>query len=243
MSRRRLRTVLVGCGGIARAWLNTQSVKKRVEVVGFVDIRKKSAIAMAQQVGAGQAVTGTDFKQVLRKTEPDVVFDCTIPEAHCAVTLTALRHGCHVLGEKPMADSMTNARRMIAAAKKADRIYAVIQNRRYQPAIRSLRRFLDTGRIGKVTTVQSNFFIGAHFSGFRNHMPHVLLLDMAIHTFDQARLITGSDAVSVYCHEWNPTGSWYDRDASAIAVFEMTDGIVYTYQGSWCAEGCNTPWE
>ena len=74
-------------------------------------------------------------------------------------------------------------------------------------------------------------------------MEHVLLLDMAIHSFDQARLITGADPVSVYCKEWNPSGSWYDHDASALAIFQMTDGIVYTYRGSWCAEGLNTSWE
>jgi predicted dehydrogenase len=74
-------------------------------------------------------------------------------------------------------------------------------------------------------------------------MEHVLLLDMAIHTFDQARLITGADPVSVYCREWNPKGSWYDHDASAICIFEMSDGLVFTYRGSWCAEGLNTSWE
>src|SRR6266581_2652143 len=72
--------------------------------------------------------------------------------------------------------------------------------------------------------------IGAHFEGFRQHMRHVLLLDMAIHTFDAARLLTGADPVSVYCKEWNPVGSWYDHDASAVAFFEMTNGIVYTYR-------------
>jgi predicted dehydrogenase len=72
---------------------------------------------------------------------------------------------------------------------------------------------------------------------------------MAIHTLDAARLIAGADPVSVYCKEWNPAGSWYDHDASAVAVFEMDRGadgvhpIVYTYRGSWCAEGLNTSWE
>jgi predicted dehydrogenase len=74
-------------------------------------------------------------------------------------------------------------------------------------------------------------------------MEHVLLLDMAIHTFDAARLIAGADPVAVYCKEWNPPGSWYDHDASAVAVFEMSEGLVYTYRGSWCAEGVNTRWE
>jgi predicted dehydrogenase len=74
-------------------------------------------------------------------------------------------------------------------------------------------------------------------------MEHVLLLDMAIHTLDAARFIAGADPVSVYCKEWNPKGSWYDHDASAIAVYEMTNNIVYTYRGSWCSEGLNTTWE
>jgi predicted dehydrogenase len=47
----------------------------------------------------------------------------------------------------------------------------------------------------------------------------------------------------VYCKEWNPAGSWYDRDASAIAIFDMTSDIVYCYRGSWCAEGLRTTWE
>jgi len=241
--RRRVRAVLVGCGSISGAWLGASSVRERVEIVGLVDIRGKAAEAKAEEFGLSSAAIGTNLGRVLGAIRPDVVFDCTVPEAHCRVTLTALRYGCHVLGEKPLADKMTNARRMVAAAKKAKRIYAIIQNRRYQPEIRSLKRFLDSGKIGQVTTVQSNFFIGAHFGGFRDRMRHVLVVDMAIHTFDAARFVTGADAKSVYCHEWNPAGSWYDYDAAAAAVFEMTGGIVYTYQGSWCSEGCRTTWE
>ena len=240
---KKTRAVLVGCGAITGAWLGTDAVKSGVEMAGLVDINRAAAEAKSAEYGFDGAVIGTDLQAVLRKVRPEVVFDCSVPEAHCAVTLTALKHGCHVLGEKPMADTMARARRMVAAAEKSGKIYAVIQNRRYSTAIRSLRRFLDSGKIGAVTTVQSNFFLGAHFGGFRDRMEHVLLVDMAIHTFDMARLLTGADAEAVYCREWNPAGSWYDHDASAVALFEMSGGIVYTYQGSWCAEGINTSWQ
>ena len=131
---------------------------------------------------------------------------------------------------------------MIAAAQQAGRTFAVIQNRRYDANIRRVRQFIESGAIGEITTVHSDFFIGAHFGGFRDRMRHVLLLDMAIHTFDAARLISGADPRSVFCQEWNPTGSWYDQDSSAVAFFQMSDGIVYSYRGSWCAEGLNTSW-
>lgn len=235
--------VLVGCGGIANAWLNSETVKSKVNIVGLVDLQQASAEAKKEKFGLVNAITGSNLDTVLRQVKPEVVFDCTIPEAHCATTLTALKHGCHVFGEKPMADTMPNARKMVAAAQKAGRIYAVMQNRRYLKGIRALKRFLGNDGIGKVVAVHSDFFIGAHFGGFRDVMEHVLLLDMAIHSFDQARFITGEDAVAVYSHEWTPRHSWYKHGPSASAIFEMTSGVVYTYQGSWCAEGCPTAWE
>jgi predicted dehydrogenase len=234
---------MAGCGAMSRAWLEAAKQVADVEVVAFVDINEQAAQGRAQDYGGPDAVVATDIQTALSKAAPDVVFDCTIPEAHVNITLAALQHGCHVLGEKPLADSMDNARKMVAAAQQAGKTYAVIQNRRYDPNIRKLKGFLTSGAIGALTTVHSDFFIGPHFGGFRDRMEHVLLLDMAIHTFDAARFISGADPVSVYAKEWNPVGSWYDHDASAVAVFEMSNGIVYTYRGSWCAEGLPTTWE
>jgi len=237
------KAVLVGCGGISRSWLSGTQDLQGLQIVGLVDIRREAAEERAAEFDLASAAIGTDTQAVLDQTSPDIVFNCTIPEAHREVTIAALEHGCHVLSEKPLADSMDSAREMVAAAERADRLFAVIQNRRYHPGIRRLSRFLRDGTLGQITTVDSDFYIGAHFGGFRDHMPHVLLVDMAIHTFDAARLISGADPVSVYCKEWNPAGSWYDHDASAVAIYEMSDGIVYTYRGSWCAEGVNTSWE
>lgn len=238
-----LKAVLVGCGSMSRAWMNASRTVPGLELAGFVDIDLDAARQRAQEYGNPAAIASDDLEAALDETHPDIVFDCTIPEAHMPVTLTALWHGCHVLGEKPMADTLENARKMVDAAQQAGKLYAVVQNRRYDANIRRLKAFLDSGALGQVTTINSDFYIGAHFGGFRDHMEHVLLLDMAIHTFDAARLLSGADPVSVYCKEWNPPGSWYDHDASAVAVFEMTGGIVYTYRGSWCADGLPTTWE
>jgi predicted dehydrogenase len=239
---RKLRAVLVGCGGISRAWLNALTGIPNLELVGLVDLKEEAARSRADEYDLHDALVSTDLATALDEAQPDVVFDCTVPEAHVHVTLEALERGCHVLGEKPMAGTLDNARKMVAAAQQAGRTYAVMQNYRYNSGIRRLKHFLESGGIGPITTVHSDFCIGAHFGGFRDRMEHVLLLDTAIHTFDAARLITGADPVSVYCQEWNPSGSWYDHGASAVAIFKMTDGIVYTYRGSWCAEGLNTTW-
>lgn len=242
-SEQSLTAVLVGCGGISRAWLEAVRTIPGLTMAGFVDINPDAARTRAAEYGWTEAVIGAELEPVLAQTQPDIVFDCAVPEAHLPVTLAALAHGCHVLGEKPLAASMAEARQMVVAAESSGRLFAVMQNRRYDANIRRLAAFLRSGAIGQVTTVNADFYIGAHFGGFRDSMAHVLLLDMAIHTFDAARLIAGADPLAVYCHEWNPAGSWYAQDASAVAIFEMSEGVVFTYRGSWCAEGLHTTWE
>jgi predicted dehydrogenase len=241
--KKQIRAVMVGCGGMSRAWLDAASQTPNLEIVGLVDVIEEAARKRAAEYHLENAAIDADLASVLARTSPDAVFNCTIPEAHTSVTLTAFEHGCHVLGEKPLADSMEDARMLIEAAHKAGKLFAVIQNRRFEPGVRRARAFLQSGAIGPLTTINSDFYIGAHFGGFRDHMEHVLLLDMAIHTFDAARFLSGADPVAVYCKEWNPAGSWYDHGASAIATFEMSNGLIYTYRGSWCAEGFPTTWE
>ena len=110
--------VLTGCGAISRAWLKAIQTMPHVKIVGFVDLYPLTA-QDAAEFGWTEALIGTDLAAMLQATHPDCVFDCTVPEAHVDVTLTALEHGCHVLGEKPLANSMENARRSVAAAAAA----------------------------------------------------------------------------------------------------------------------------
>ncbi len=238
-----LRAVMVGCGGISNAWGKATLEIDDLDLVGFVDLRELAAAGRAEEFGTPDALVSTDLESTLEKLQPDIVFNCTVPEVHAETAQMALRHGAHVLVEKPLSSSMESARAMIATAEAEGKMLAVMQNRRYNPYIRRLRGLLDSGQIGPLTSLHSDFFIGAHFGGFRDEMAHVLLLDMAIHTFDAARFLSRADPVAVYCHEWNMAGSWYAQDASAVAIFEMSNGIVYNYRGSWSAEGLRTSWE
>jgi predicted dehydrogenase len=224
-------------------WIGAAQKIDDLEMVGLVDIQKEAALKKAEQFKLSDVYLGDSLDQALAETRPDVVFDVTIPSVHKEVVLEALAAGCHVLGEKPMAESMPDALEIVQAAERAGKIYAVIQNRRYDRNIRTVLKILKEGKIGTLHTVNADFYLGPHFGGFREEMKHVLLLDMAIHSFDQARFMSGSNPVGVYCHEYNPEGSWFSHGASAVAVFQMTQGVTFTYRGSWCAQGHPTSWQ
>jgi predicted dehydrogenase len=238
-----LRAVLVGCGLMSRAWLEAVREVEGLEIVGLVDIDVERAASRAAQFGLADAMVGADAAAVIDATRPDIVFDVVVPDARHDLALLALGRGCHVLTEKPMADSLAHAEAIVAAARQAGRLHAVVQNRRYHPGIRRIRRFIESGAIGALTSVHCDFFIAPHFGGFREAMDHVLLLDMAIHTFDAARFMIGTAPTAVWCHEWEPAGSWYQQGSSAVAVFGFEGGTIFDYRGSWCAEGLWTSWE
>lgn len=239
------RAVLVGCGVMGARWveaLRAPPLSENVALVGLVDVDLDLARAVRDANGL-DAATGTDLDAMLAELRPDIVFDVAVPAARRQIVLTAFSHGCDVLTEKPMAATLEDARDILAASHSTGRLHAVTQNRRFKQSIRRIRAFLASGAIGDVSALHCDFFIGAHFGGFRDEMDHVLLLDMAIHTFDAARFMSGRDALRVYCQESNPKGSWYAHGAAANAIFELSDDTVFTYRGSWAAEGANTSWE
>lgn len=237
-----MRALLVGAGGMGRAWARNLAANQETTIAGWVDIREGAAEAAAKELGLDVPYFGTSVVTALGELQPDFTVDVTIPDAHRDVTLASLAHEVPVLGEKPMASSMAHARMMVAASDTTGKLYMVSQSRRYNAQASAYRRLIRE-RLGGLGILNADFYIGAHFGGFRDEMDHVLLLDMAIHTFDAARFLSGADPVSVYAEEFNPSWSWYRGAASANALFEMSDGLRFAYRGSWCAEGLHSSWE
>lgn len=240
------RSVLAGCGAMSKGWLEavaSPALRDSVEIVGLVDIDRTAAERRAAEHRLNGIEIGTDLGAVIDATDADMVFDVVPPGARRTVVETGLAHGCHVLSEKPMALSLDDARAMIGAADAAGRLHAIVQNRRFNTGVRRIRAAVEHGLIGNLNAVHSDFFVGAHFGGFREAMQHVLLIDMAIHTFDAARFMSGREPSAVYCHETNPQSSWYAHGSVANAIFEFSGGVIFTYRGSWSAEGANTSWD
>jgi predicted dehydrogenase len=242
MSDPAFKALLVGAGGMGRAWARNLRDRPDTSIAGWVDIRPGAVEDAVEKLQLSGIKSFTDLAKALAEERPDFVVDVTVPEAHHDVTLAALAAGVPVLGEKPMADSMAAAAEMVAAAEAAGKLFMVSQSRRYDAKVLAFREAIEK-YVGPLGILTSDFFIGAHFGGFREEMKNVLLLDMAIHTFDNARQISGADPLAVYCEQFNPPWSWYKGESSATALFEMTGGLRFSYRGSWCAEGLKTSWQ
>jgi predicted dehydrogenase len=234
--------LLVGAGEMGKNWANNLRDCEQVKTIGWMDIRPDIAAQAIEEKKLTGVAAYDDLAKALAESRPDFVVDVTNPQSHHDVTLAALAAGVPVLGEKPMADSMERARAMVRASEKSGKLYMVSQSRRYHAGAIAFAKLIRD-HVAPLGILNSDFYVGAHFTGFRAEMKSVLLLDMAIHTFDSARQFSGRDAVSVYCEEFRPDWSWNRGKDSAVALFEMTGGLRYDYRGSWCAEGLPTSWE
>lgn len=222
---------VAGCGSMSDTWIQNTLGQSGAEIVSLVDMKIENARLAKGKYNVKSNIY-TDLKTAISESGANLVFDITPPESRRDVIITALESGCSVFGEKPMAASMEQAREIVDVAGKTKMSYFVMQNRRYSKNIRAFKKIIDEGAIGKPGIICADFFLGPHFGGFREIMESPLIVDMAIHTFDQARFITGLDAVSVYCHEFNPPESWYRGNAAAVCIFEMDGGPVFSYRGS-----------
>ncbi|GHF26509.1 Gfo/Idh/MocA family protein [Pseudolysinimonas yzui] len=236
---RPIRFLVVGAGQMGRAWLQVLNESPDVEVAGIVDLDLELARGAAESAG-GETSVDTSVSRLAKRTGAVAAVNVTIPEAHHLVNSEALESGLHVLCEKPLAPTVSMALRTAAVARSSSRLLMVSQSRRYLHALSAFRGQL--AEMGEVGFLVAEMYRGPHFGGFRERMPHVLLVDMAIHTFDAARFLLDGDAVSVYCEEFNPKWSWYAGASAATAVFEMSGGRRFTYSGSWCSAGFETSW-
>lgn len=235
------RGIVVGAGGMGRAWGRNLVASDRAELAGFVDVVPGKAEEANSECGAPEAYGGTDLLPALEAVKPDFVVDVTIPEAHCQTVVTALRAGYPVIGEKPMANSMEEAGEMVRASQETGLLYMVSQSRRYLENLGPFKTLVHQSG-APVMGLYADFFVGPHFGGFRDAMDSPLVLDMSIHHFDMARAILDLDPVAVYADEFNPEWSWYQGDACANLIYEMEGGVRFVYRGSWCAEGMATDW-
>jgi len=231
--------VIVGAGGMGAAWLDTVMRRTDLRVAAIADIVPAAARAAASARDLDIPCVST-VGEALAEVQADLLINVTIPEAHLEVCATALRAGVPTLTEKPVTPTVADAVLLAALSESTGALLATSQSRRYSAGIAAYRDVLNA--LGGAEQLDVRFFQNPRFGGFRDEMDSPLLVDMAIHTFDQARYLLDADPESVYCEEFSPSWSWYRGAAAAQAVFRFADGRRFAYSGSWCADGLTTSW-
>lgn len=158
MSTHKLKVAIIGCGGIANQKhfpaLTKQSDK--CEIVAFCDLVRERAETAAQKYGGEGAEVYTDYHDLLKDQTIDVVYVCTPNVAHCPITVAAFAANKHVLCEKPMAATTTDAQKMMDAWKASGKKFTIGYQNRFRTDALALKKSCEAGDLGEI------YFAKAH---------------------------------------------------------------------------------
>ena len=149
-SGKKLRVGIVGAGYVARYHIEALRRLDFVEVAAICDVDKTMAQTLADRY---KIPFVTDDVSAFADQRLDAVHVLTPPSSHCAITLKALDMGCHVLVEKPMADTVDECDMMIARAKERGRVLSVNHSDRFDPVILRALDLVKSGQCGDVIAV------------------------------------------------------------------------------------------
>ena len=145
-----------------------------LRIVGLVDLNEAAARARAAEFRLPHALIGTDLERALAETARNVVFDCAIPASHLPVTATALAPAATCSARSRWPTRLERAQQIVSLAARA-KVYAVMQNRRFDPNLLRLQSLIRSGALGAPTTVNSDFYMGVRMGAdrFRAGMRHI----------------------------------------------------------------------
>lgn len=242
---KKIRTGVIGCGKIAeRLHVPDYAVCPHAEIAALCDILPAKAKALAGK-WAPHAAIYTDYRKMLKEAQLDCVTVALPNYLHAPVTIAALKSGCHVLVEKPMATSADESRRMVETAKKEKRLLMVNQSQRRFPAHVKAKEVIDSGILGRIIHVTAQFGhagpeywspTGKWFFN-RKQARFGAMADLGVHKADLVRFLTGKEVAEVSAYFARLEKKNADVEDNFVSCLKFTDGTVGTLCASWTVKG------
>jgi predicted dehydrogenase len=261
MAKRKLNVALIGYDFMGRAHSNAWRQAARFfndipldPVLKVVVGRTEAKVAEARE-RLGFEQHSTSWQEVLARPDIDAVDICTPGDSHAEIAVAAAEAGKAILCEKPLANTVGEAERMLAAVQKAGVVNMICHNYRRVPAVALARQIISEGQLGTIHhyrgTYLQDWIVDPKF-------PRVWRLekakagsgslgDILSHTMDLSRYLVGepvrvSGLLKTFITERPlPDGSGksgkVDVDDSAQALVEFDGGAVGYYEGSRFAPG------
>jgi len=230
-----IRILCVGAGHMGRSHALAYHRIPGFEICGIVTRSPESRAALNAELG-GSYPEFSDYHEALRETKPDAVSISTYPDTHAEYAEAAFAAGCHVFIEKPLAETVVEAERIVAAARKADRKLVIGYILRHHP---SWIKFIEVAQtLGKPLVMRMNLnqqSSGANWKTHKNLMSSISpIVDCGVHYVDVMCQMTRSKPIRVSGIGARLTGELPEGKINyghLQVTFE--DGSVGWYEAGW----------
>ncbi|MEO0911495.1 MAG: Gfo/Idh/MocA family oxidoreductase [Pseudomonadota bacterium] len=229
-----MRWGLIGASTIASEWM-----------IGAIRAQKGNTIAAVLSSNADRGKTYADAHGIpkafteldaLLNEEIDAVYISTTNEKHYPQAMAAIEAGRHVMCEKPLAMTVSDAASMVRAAQAAGITFATNHHLRNAGSHLRIKELIDSGRIGTVQAIRvaHAVYLPPHLQGWRIDNPGAgggVIPDIVVHDADTVRFHLGEDPATVIASERSESLGKGVED-SAMSLWQMPSGVmVQTHEG------------
>jgi predicted dehydrogenase len=228
-----LGVLVLGAGRVSTAHARATAETPGARLIGVADVDKSRADAFVEKNGG---LAFTDYHEALKRDDVHIVTIALPHHLHEKATVDACSAGKHVFIEKPMADTVEECDRMIAAAEKAGVQLFVAHTQRYFSSTIKAKELLHNGSLGKPVFATDTWYKPF---GLETRPPWMLdralgggmwLMDGA-HQIDRTCWVMDTDVVAVKAYIENPYHGLKTDDAE-LALLQLGNGqyasIIHT---------------
>lgn len=226
-------------------------ITPRLRVICGRDAAKVGAAARAY----GWDEAATDWHEVVRRKDVDIVDVSTPGDSHAEIAIAAAKAGKAVICEKPLANTVAEARRMLAAVEKAGVAHMICHNYRRVPAVMLAKHLIESGRLGDIRhfrgTYLQDWIADPSFPMVwrldKSKAGSGALGDIGAHSIDLARYLVGEIAevsghLETFIRTRPVSGTRTKRgrvtvDDAALALMRFEGGAIGTMEATRMARG------
>lgn len=221
---KKVNVAVIGCGCISVMHLDSAAALDNANLVAVCDIKEDRAKKAAEKYNCKYY---TDYHEMFEKENLDAVHICLPHYLHTVVAKDAFEKGINVLSEKPMSIKYEDAKSALDMSKEKGLIYGVIFQCRYNTPARTVKEYIENGKLGRVLSAVSTltwsrsdeYYSLSDWKGTWDKEGGGVIIDQAIHSIDMTNWLIDSEIVSV-------KSALYNRHHKIIDVEDTADGII-----------------
>ena len=236
-----MRYALIGCGRIATNHMKA-AVNNKLEISAVCDVvpeHMEVLLAKHELQNDISILRYTDYKSMIQEVKPDLVSIATESGIHAEIALFCIDHGVHVIIEKPMAMSISDANEIIRRSEENHVKVSACHQNRFNIAVQEMRHALEAGRFGRLSHGSIHVRWNRN-QGYYDQAPWRgtwaqdggALMNQCIHGIDLLRWTFGGEIEEVYGQTRQQFHDYLEAEDVGMAVVKFKIGAIATIEGT-----------
>ena len=233
-----MKYALIGCGRISiKAAINNQ-----LEIAAVCDAlpeHMEVLLARYELQNDMSILRYTDYRSMIQEVKPDLVSIATESGIHAEIALFCIDHGVHVIIEKPMAMSISDANEIIQRSEEKHVKVSACHQNRFNIAVQEMRHALEAGRFGHLSHGSIHVRWNRN-QGYYDQAPWRgtwaqdggALMNQCIHGIDLLRWTFGGEIEEVYGQTRQQFHDYLEAEDVGMAVVKFKNGAIATIEGT-----------